>query len=87
MIVLGICRLPVQVVDNTRPVGMELSPLQFSSGPFWTHKIKTKVIYISISSILQLLSASDPIPHAISVLASLVVESKAFHKFFCLQQF
>ena len=47
-----------------------------------THKIKTKVKYISISKILLLLSASDPFPHAVSVLASLVLKSKAFHKFY-----
>ena len=32
------------MVDIIRPVGMELSQLQtFSSGPFWTHKLKPKL--------------------------------------------
>ena len=41
-------RTSVQVVDIIRPVGMELSQLQFSSGPFWTHKLNAKLKYKSI---------------------------------------
>ena len=32
----------VQAVDFKRPVGMEISQLQVSSGPFWTHNNKPK---------------------------------------------
>ena len=35
--------MPVQAADIIRPVGTELSQLQFSSGPFWTHKLKPKL--------------------------------------------
>ena len=56
----------------------------FSSGPFWTHKIKTKAKYISISNILHLLSAPASIP---AVLACLVVESKSNCKFFIVSNF
>ena len=49
---------------------------KFSSGPFWTHKIKTKAKYISISNILHLLSAPASMPHVEAVLSSLVLESK-----------
>ena len=37
----------VQAVDIIRPVGMELQQKRFSSGPFWTQKIKPKATYIS----------------------------------------
>ena len=77
----GICRPPVSVVDKIRPIGTELFQLQLWSWSIWTHKIETKVKYIRISNILHLLSAPDSVPHAASVLAWLVVESKAFHKF------
>ena len=53
----------VQAVDIIRPVGTQLHKNKFSSGPFWTHKIKTKANYISISNILHLLSAAASIPH------------------------
>ena len=43
--------MPVQAVDIISPVGIELSQLQFSSGPFWTHKLKPKLKYKSISNI------------------------------------
>ena len=46
---------------------------KFSSGPFWTHKIKTKVKYINIFNILHLLSAPASILHVEAILASLVV--------------
>ena len=52
----------VQVVDIIRPVGTELQQKLVCSGPFWTHKIKIKAKYISISSILHLLSAPASIP-------------------------
>ena len=64
----------VQAVGIIRPVWMELSQNKFSSGPFWTHKIKTKVKYISISYILHLLSTPASIPCVGAILASLVVE-------------
>ena len=51
--------------DIIRSVGTEI----------WTHKIKTKAKFISISNILHLLSAPASIPHVEAVLASLVVES------------
>ena len=62
---------------------------KFSSGPFWTHKLKLKAKYISISKILHLLSAPASIPHVGAVLAYLDVESKSNCKFsliinFCL---
>ena len=59
----------------------------FSSGPFWTHKIKTKVKYISFSNILHLLSTTGPVPHAVPILPSLVVESKHFISFSVLSNF
>ena len=67
--------MPVQMVDKKRPVGVELSQLKFSFGPFWTHKIKTKAKYISISNILHLLSTAVPVPDAEPIPASLVVDS------------
>ena len=45
------------------PLYKRYSNCKFSSGPFWTHKIKTKAKYISISNILHLLSAPASIPH------------------------
>ena len=48
--------------------------MDISSGPFWTHKIITKVKYISISNILHLLSAPASIPRVGAILANLVVE-------------
>ena len=60
---------------------------KFSSGPFWTHKIKTKAKYISISNILHLLSTPASIPHVEAVLASLVVESKSNSKFSFISDF
>ena len=78
----GICRTSVQAVDIIRPAGMELSQLQIYSGPFWTHKLKVKLKYKCISNILHLLSTSDSIPHAETVLVSLVVESESYCKFF-----
>ena len=77
----GIHRPSVQVVDIIRPVGTELSQLQFYFGPFWTHKIKTKVNYKSVSNILHLLSTPDSVPHAEPGLAILVVESRSNCKF------
>ena len=66
----------VQALGISRPVGMEVKQKLFSSGQLWTHKIKTKVKYISISNILHLLSAPASIPHVGAILASLVVDSK-----------
>ena len=75
----GIHTLPVQVVVIIRPVGMELSELQFFiSGPFWSHKLKPKQNYKSNSNILHLLSTPDSVAHAEPVLASLVADSKSF---------
>ena len=78
----GICRTSVQAVDFIRPVGVELSHYKFSSGPFWTHELKPRLQYKSISNILHLLSAPDSVPHAVPVLASFVVESESHCKFF-----
>ena len=72
---------PVQAVDYNRPVGAEFFQLQFSSGPFWTHKIKTKAKYISISNILHLLSTAGPLPHVEPIPASLVVISSTLVSF------
>ena len=58
----GIHNTSVQAVGIIRPVGTELPKIKFSSGPFWTHKIKTKAKYISISNVLHLLSAPASIP-------------------------
>ena len=54
--------------------GLSYHNHKFSTGPFWTHKIKTKVEYISTSNILHLLSAIASIAHVEAILASLVVE-------------
>ena len=62
-------------------LGQSYFNYKFSFGPFWNHKIKTKVKYISISNILHLLSTPDSVPCAEPVLACLVAESKAIHKF------
>ena len=35
----------VQAVDFKRPVGRRYYNYNFSSGPFWTYKIKTKAKY------------------------------------------
>ena len=78
----GIFRTSVQAVDIIGPIGTELFQLQISSGPFWTHKLKPKLKYKSISNILHLLSTLDSVPHAEPVLASLVVESESYCKFF-----
>ena len=59
----------------------------FSSGPFWTHTIKTKVKYISISNILHLLSALVSIPHVGAIQASLVVDSWSNCKFSIISNF
>ena len=71
----------VQVVGINRPVGTEIFQLQVSSGPCWTHKIKTKAKCISISNVLHLLSAPASISHVGAVLACLVVEAKSNCKF------
>ena len=71
----GILRTSVQAGDFIRPLGMKLSHLQFCSGPFWTHKLKPRLKYKTISNRLHLLSTPDSVPHAEPVLASLVVES------------
>ena len=81
----GTCSTSVQLVGiNSRYLNHK-----FSSGPFWTHKIKTKVKYISISNILHLLSAPTSIPHVEVVLAHLAVTPVTNCKFpivsnFCL---
>ena len=58
------CALPC--TTTTRPIAMRTASIglwgwsyynyKYSSGPFWTHIIKTKAKYISISNILHLLS-------------------------------
>ena len=53
----------------------------------WTHKIKTKAKYISISNILHLLGAPASIPRVGAVLACLVVESKSNCKFSIISDF
>ena len=58
----GTCGTSVQAVVFIRPIGAELQQKLVRSGPFWTHKIKTKAKYISISNILHLLSAPASIP-------------------------
>ena len=77
----------VQVVGIIRPVGTKLQQNKFSSGPFWTHKIKTKDKYISISNILNLLSTPTSIPRVEVVLACLVVESSSNCKFSIISNF
>ena len=48
------------MVDFIRPVGIEsYLNYNFSYGPFWTHKLKPKLKYKIISSILLLLSTPD----------------------------
>ena len=75
----GTRRPSVQAVGFNRPVGTELLQLQVSSGPFWTHKIKTKSKY--------LLSTPVSIPHVEAVLASLVVVSPSNCKFSFVSNF
>ena len=58
----------------------------FSFGPVWTHKIKTKAKYISTPDILHLSSAAGPVPHAEPIPASLVISFINISKFFCQQQ-
>ena len=77
----------VQVVGINRPVGWRYLNCKFSSGPFWTHKIKTKAKYISISNILHLLRAPASIPCVEAVLASLIVESPSNCKFSIISEF
>ena len=67
--------------------GWRYSNYKFSSGPFWTHKIKTKAKYISISNILHLLSAPASIPRVEAVLPSLVVVSPSNCKFSSVSDF
>ena len=43
--------------------------------------MKTKVKYISICNILHLLSTFGPVPCAVTILASLVIESKQYVSF------
>ena len=59
-----------------------ISITKFSSGPFWTCKLKPKLKYKSISNVLHLLSTPDSVPCAEPVLASLVVDSLSYCKFF-----
>ena len=77
----GPCRLPVQVVDKNRAVGVELFQLQFCFDPFWTRKTKTNAKYISISNTLHLLSAAALVPHAEPFPASLVIDSSTLVSF------
>ena len=60
---------------------------KFSSGPFWTHKIKTKAKYISISNILHLLSTPSSIPRIGAFLACLGFASKSNCKFIIISDF
>ena len=69
------------------PWGQSYYNYKFSSGPFWTHKIKSKAQYISISNILHLLSTPASIPHVEAVLASLVVVSLSNCKFSFISDF
>ena len=71
----------LQVLVIIRPVGRRYKNHKFSSGPFWTHKIKAKDKNISISNILHLLSAPASIPSVGAVLACLVVKSRSNCKF------
>ena len=66
---------------------MELQQKLVEFCPFWTHRIKTKAKYISISNILHLLSAPVSITRVETVWASLVVISVSYWEFvsnFCL---
>ena len=67
--------------------GWRYSNYKFSSGPFWTHKIKTKTKYINISNVLQLLSTPASIPCVEAVLTSLVVVSPSNCKFSFISDF
>ena len=70
----GIHTASVQVIGFIWPLGVELhQKLVFISGPIWTHKIKTKAKYISISNILHLLSAPISITRVGTIWDSLVV--------------
>ena len=60
---------------------MELSQLQICSSPFWTHKVKQKLKYQHILSMLQLLRTPASIPHAEPVRTSSVVDSLLYWKF------
>ena len=53
----------------------------FNFGPFWTHKIKTKAKYISISNTLHLLSTAGPVPCVEPFPASFVVDSSTLVSF------
>ena len=79
--------LEYAVKFDGRHKGQRYYNYKFSSGPFWTHKIKTKAKYISISNILHLLSAPASIPHVGEVLACLVVESQNNFKFSFISNF
>ena len=83
----GISSTFVQAVGINRPVGWRYLNHKFSFGLFWTHKIKTKAKYISISNILHLLSTPASIPGVEAVLASLVVESLSNCKFSIISDF
>ena len=56
-------------------LGWRYHNYNFTSGPFWTHKLKPKLKYRSITNTLHLLSTPVSIPCVGTVLASLVVDS------------
>ena len=67
--------------------GRVTSKIRLSSGPFWTHKSKTKAKYISISNILHLLSALVSITHVGTIWDSLVVTSVSYCELFIVSNF
>ena len=83
----GIHGISVQVVGINKPMGQRYSNYKLSAGRFWTHKIKTKSKYISISNILHLLSAPVSIPCVEEFLGSLVIISPSNCEFFLVSDF
>ena len=67
--------------------GRVTSKISLSSGPFWTHKSKTKAKYISISNILHLLSALVSITRVGTIWDSLVVTSVSYCELFIVSNF
>ena len=77
----------VQVVGIISLLGWSYNKNYFSSGQFWTNKIKPKSKYISISNILHLLGAPVSIAHVGTIWDSLVVISPSICKFFIVSDF
>ena len=69
----GIHSTSVQVVGFIWPLGAELHQKLVYFWSIWTHKIKTKAKYISISNILHLLSAPVSITRVETIWDCLVV--------------